>query len=234
MAASVSNVSATPPAASRDLFAMMKTAVEVRNAPFMNGKANPSPAATAAAKDPTTPTAASPEQFVTMMAAALVNGVPFVNYEPNINRAAMVAAETPVVRLPERKACLLCPHYARRHGAVLVQPEPYLFDDLIEKAGEGFDPLVAAAGPPPRTLAGVDFSYGPHDPVTPGFDDLARVEDPTVLADALFFNHVLPECACTEALFDAADHEGWAGVQLDFLRQEAALKARRKPRAPVA
>ena len=115
-----------------------------------------------------------------------------------------------------------------------VQPEPYLFDDLIEDAGEGFDPRVAAAGPPPRTLAGVDFSYGPHDPVTPGFDDLARVEDPTVLADALFYNHVLPECACTKALFDAADHEGWPGVQLDSLRQEAALKARRGPRAPVA
>jgi hypothetical protein len=180
---------------------------------------------------PATPPAASPGQVATMMAAAQVNGLPFVAYGANISRAAMVAAETPVVLLPERKACLLCPHYARRHGAVLVQPEPYLFDDLIEKAGEGFDPRVEAAGPPPRTLAGVDFSYGPHDPVTPGFDDLARIKDPTVLADALFFNHVLPECACTKALFDAADHEGWPGVRLDFLRQEAALKARRQPLA---
>lgn len=172
--------------------------------------------------------------FATMLAAVQVNGLPFVDYEANISRAAMVAAETPVVLLPERKACLLCPHYARRHGAVLAQPDTYLFDDMIEMAGEGFDPRVAAAGPPPRTLAGVDFSYGPHDPVTPGFDDLARIEDPTVLADALVFNHILPECTCTKALFEAADHEGWPGMQLDLLRQEAALKARSKPLAPVA
>lgn len=180
------------------------------------------------------PTAASPEQFAKMMAAVQVSGLPFVNYEANISRAAMVAAETPMVRLPERKACLLCPHYARRHSVTLVQPDPYLFDDMIENAGEGFDPRVAAAGPPPRTLAGVDFSYGPHDPVTPGFDDLARIEDPTVLADALLFNHFLPECACTKALFEAADHEGYSGVRLDFLRQEAALMARNGPAAPVA
>lgn len=182
----------------------------------------------------TPPPAASPEQFATMIAAVQGNGAPFVDYEANISRAAMVAAEDPVVRLPERKACLLCPHYARRHSVTLVQPDPYLFDDMIERAGAGFDPRVAAARPPPRTLAGVDFSYGPHDPVTPGFDDLARIEDPTVLADALFFNHVLPECSCTKALFEAADHEGYSGVRLDFLRQEAALKARRKPRAPMA
>lgn len=172
--------------------------------------------------------------FATMVAAAQLTGVPFVDYEANISRAPMVAAETPVVILPEQKACLLCPHYARRHGAVMLQPDPYLFDDMIEMAGEEFDPRVAAAGPPPRTLAGVDFSYGPHDPVTPGFEDMARIEDPTVLADALFFNHVLPECACTRALFDAADHEGYSGVRLDFLRQESVLKVRRQPLAPSA
>lgn len=172
--------------------------------------------------------------FATMMAAVPVNGVPFVNYEANISRAAMVAAETPVVRLPERKACLWCPHYARRHGAVLIQPEPYLFDDMIEKAGEGFDPRVAAAGPPPQTLSGVDVGYGPHNPVAPGYDDLARIKDPTVLADALYYNRILPECACTKVLFDAVDKESWPGARLDFLRQEAALKTCRKPLAPVS
>jgi hypothetical protein len=183
---------------------------------------------------PATPPAASPEQFATMMAAVQMNGLPFVNYEANISRAAMVAAEAPVVRLPERKACLLCPHYARRHGVIFDQPDAFLFDDMIEKAGEGFDLRVAAAGPPPRTLAGVDVGHGPHNPVPPGFDNLACIENPTVLADALYYNRILPECACTKALFDAVDKDSWPGARLDFLRQEAALKARRKLLAPVA
>lgn len=178
------------------------------------------------------PQADSPELFATMMASSQLSGMPFINYEAHVSRAAMVAPENPVVRLPERGACLSCPHYARRHGVILVQPDAFLFDDMIEKADEGFDPRVAAAGPPPRTLAGVDVGYGPHNPVAPGLEDLARILDPTVLADALYYNRVLPECACTKALFDAADHEGYSGVRLDFLRQEAALKARQGLRAP--
>lgn len=178
---------------------------------------------------PATPPAEAPDLFARMMAASQLRKAPFKNQEAHIRRAAMVGPENPVVHLPGRKTCLPCPHHARRHGVTLAQPDPDLFNDLIEKTGEGFDPRVAAAEAPPRTLAGIDVGYGPHYPVVPGFDDLARIKDPTVLADALFYNNVLPLCACTKALFAAADDEGWPGMRLDFLRQEAALQARPKP-----
>ena len=165
------------------------------------------------------------------LAAALFSVTPSVSYESAISRAALSATETPVVRLPARKACLDCPHYRRRLPAVLWCPDETVFDDLVQTPAHDCAARKVAS-PPPKILAGVDLAKGPHELVTPGFDDLARIEDPTVLADALYFNQVQPACACTKALFDAADHEGWAGVRLDFLRQEAALQARQAGSAP--
>ncbi len=181
---------------------------------------------------PATPPAASPEQFVTMMAAALVNGVPFVDYEANISRAAMVAAETPVVRLPERKACLDCPHYRRRLPAVLWRPDETAFDDLVQTPAHGCAAFKVGS-PPPKILMGVDLGQGPHEPVAPGYEDLARILDPTVLTDALFYNGILPECACARALFDAAASDFFAGVRLDFLRQAASQKQKKTTHAPL-
>ena len=172
------------------------------------------------------------QDFAAAMAAALFSTTPSVNYEARISRAALAAVETPVVRLPERKACLDCPHMARRFPAILPCPDTTMFDHLLENPAHGCAAFPVVS--PPKTLTGVDLSRGPHEPVTPGLEDLARILDPTVLADALYYNRILPECACTKALFDAADHEGYSGVRLDFLRQEAALQARHGPRAPVA
>ena len=169
------------------------------------------------------------EPFANMMAASQMSSLPFVNYEAFISRAAMVAAETPVVRLPDRKACLNCPHAHRRYPAIPVCTDATVFEDLV--VGPVKDRACLAAMSPPKTLAGVDVGRGPHEPVAPGYDDLARIVDPAVLAEGLYFNHILPECACTQALFDAADHDGYCGVRLDFLRQEAALKARLNPPA---
>jgi hypothetical protein len=166
-----------------------------------------------------------------MMAAVQVNGLPFVDYEANISRAAMVATETPVVRLPERKACLDCPHYRRRLPAVLWHPDETAFDDLVQTPARGCAAFKVAP-PPPKILMGVDLGQGPHEPVPPGYEDLARILDPSVLTDALFYNGILPECACTRALFNAAASDFFAGVRLDFLRQAAAQK--QKKTVPVA
>lgn len=231
MAARVSEVPATPPAASRDLFAMMKAAAESRNAPLMYGEANISRTAVVANKDPAKPLAASPEQFATLMAAVEVNGLPFVDYEANINRAAMVAAETPVVLLPDRKACRECPFFGCRGPADLTRTDTDAFDDFLATVGE--DPAVLVGAPPPKILMGVDLGQGPHEPVAPGYEDLARILDPTVLTDALFYNGTLPECACTRALFDAAASDFFAGVRLDFLRQAAAQKQKKATHAPL-
>lgn len=173
--------------------------------------------------------ATAPEPFARMFSASQTSGLPFVNYEDFVSRPAMVAAETPVVRLPDRKACLNCPHAHRRYPAIPVCPDATVFEDLV--VGPVKDRACLAAVSPPKTLAGVDVGRGPHEPVTPGYDDLARIVDAAVLAEGLYFNHILPECACSQALFDAADHDGYCGVRLDFLRQEAALNARLKPPA---
>lgn len=172
------------------------------------------------------------QDFCTAMAAALLSVTPSVRYESAISRAALSAAETPVVRLPERKACLDCPHYRRRSPAVLWHPDETLFDDLVQTPAYGCAAFKAAPAPP-KILAGVDLPQGPHEPVTPGFDDMARIPDPSVLTDALFFNRVLPECACTKALFDAADSDCFSGVKLDLLRQLAAQKQKKATHAPL-
>ncbi|WP_327448796.1 hypothetical protein [Brevundimonas sp.] len=104
------------------------------------------------------------------------------------------------------------------------------FDELIVAGGDDVELTRLPAGPP-KVLAGIDLADGPHERVTPGFEDYARVSDATVLADALYFNQVLPECACTRALFDAADDRTVRGLWLDFLRQEAAIKASGSKRA---
>lgn len=162
------------------------------------------------------------QEFCTLMAEQQIRGVAPVDYEASISRAALSAAETPVVRLPDRKACLDCPHFARRYRAVLYRQDAAIFDGLIKTAAADVQAVVG--GPPPRILHGVDLGRGPHEPVTPGFEDLARILDPTVLTDALYYNGILPECACSEALFDAADSGFFSGMRLDLLRQSAANK----------
>jgi len=177
------------------------------------------------------PGAADHKGFAAAMAASQVSAAPTVNYESRISRAALVAAETPVVTLLEREACLDCPHFARRRGADLSQPDPTIFNSMIVTAGEDVD-LLAAAAAPPKILAGIDLGLGPHEPVTPGFEDFARIIDPDVLTDALYYNGILPECACTRALFKAADSDLFNGLKLDLLHQSAATR-RRKASPPL-
>lgn len=84
------------------------------------------------------------QDFSTSMAAALFSVTPSVNFEAAITRAALVAVETPVVALPERKACLDCPHYRRRLPAVLWCPDETAVEDLVRGSGFGSDGILAA------------------------------------------------------------------------------------------
>lgn len=168
--------------------------------------------------------AATAVPFATAVAASQLSGKAPINSEGRVGRAARAAAETPVVKLPGRHTCLDCPFSAGRYAANLVPADTSFFREYVVGVRDDLD-LMDAAAEPPMILAGIDLADGPHVRVTPGFEDYARVIDPTVLADALYFNQVLPACACTRALFDAADKETFSGLRLDFLRQEAALKA---------
>lgn len=168
--------------------------------------------------------AATAVPFATAVAASQLSGEAPINFESRVSRAALAAAESPVVQLPPLDTCLGCPFFARRFAATLVPADHVDFSDTVVGASDNLD-LPSFSVAPPKILAGIDSADGPHDPVKPGFEDYARVMDPIVLADALYLNQVLPACACTRALFDAADKDTFSGLWLDFLRQEAALKA---------
>lgn len=182
---------------------------------------------------PQPPTSETDTDFITAFARSQVSASPPINFESRVSRAALAAAETPVVQLPPLDTCLGCPFFARRFAATLVPADHVDFSDTIVGASDNLD-LPSFSVAPPKILAGIDWADGPHDPVKPGFEDYARVMDPIVLADALYFNQVLPACACSRALFDAADKDTFSGLRLDFLRQEAALKANCSKAVPAS
>jgi hypothetical protein len=179
------------------------------------------------------PTSETDTDFITAFARSQTNASPHVEYESAVKRAPMAKADCPVVKLPPLDTCLDCPFFARRFAATLVPADQVDFSDTVVGASDNLDlpPLSVA---PPKILAGIDLADGPHVPVKPGFEDYARVIDPIVLADALYLNQVLPACACTRALFDAADKDTFSGLWLDFLRQEAALKANCSKTVPAS
>ena len=162
--------------------------------------------------------------FTAAMAAAQTTAHRPCSYENAVKRAPMAEPSRPATALPGRESCRDCPHVRHRLPADLTPADTSPFVDLIVAAGEDLELTYVAEGPP-KILAGIDLAEGPHERVMPGFEDYARVSDATVLADALYFNRVLPECACTRALFDAADDGTVPGLWLDFLRQEAGIKA---------
>lgn len=173
---------------------------------------------------PSAPKVTAPPVFADMMATAQQDCArPQADYESTVSRAALTPPDKPAVKLPDRLSCLTCPNWPRRQPAYTPGACPTVFEDII-KTG---DAQVAYVAAPPKTFRGVDVGYGPHSPVRPGYEDLARIVDPTVLADALFYNQVLPACACTEALYAAADADFYAGIRLDFLRQELLLRRRK-------
>lgn len=230
------NQLAAPPTESPDLYALMATAARLRNAPFLNHKASDKLAAEPASsprvnqseaptvRRPCEPSVTAHPAFADMMATAQQDcATPQVDYEASVRRAALTPPEKPAVKLPDRRSCLACPYKHRRQPAYTPGPCPTVFEEFVRSG----DAQITCVTTPPKTFAGVDVGHGPHAPVRPGYEDLARIVDPAVLADALYYNLVLPACPCTEALFAAADADFYAGVRLDFLRQELVLRRRR-------
>lgn len=162
--------------------------------------------------------------FATLMAASQMASAE-ADLEAQVSRATLAPSDQPVVQLPPVDTCAACPNRPQRCPAVLEVPSRLAFDDLIEVPPPSRDAPHQA---PPRILYGVDLAQGPHEAVRPGFDDLARVIDPTLLTDALLLNRVLPTCACAQALFAAADHDLWQGFKLNALKQVAQQKAARE------
>lgn len=173
------------------------------------------------------PTVTPPEtasSFSAMMAASQM-AISEVDLEAQVSRVVLAPTDQPVVKLPPLDTCVTCPNRPQRYPAVLELSSCRAFDDLIEV------PSLSCNAPhqaPPRILYGVDLAKGPHEAVRPGFEDLARVTDPTLLTDALMLNRILPTCACAQALFAAADHDLWQGFKLNTLKQVAEQKAARE------
>jgi hypothetical protein len=139
-----------------------------------------------------------------------------------ILHAALAPTGSPMVKLPDLKACLACPNFQKRDGTATAQTDPETFADWIASC----DPAAAYFPDAPQAiLLGLDWTDGPHVPAIPGFDVLARVIDPRTLAEGLSVNRILPDCPCAVALHAAADDDGWRGLALDDLRQEAFLKS---------
>ena len=161
--------------------------------------------------------------FAALMAASQMASAE-ADLEAQVSRAPLAPPDQPVVQLPPVDTCAACPNRPQRYPAVLEVPSRLVFDDLIEVPSPSGDAPHQA---PPRILFGIDWANGPHEAVPPGFEDLARVKDPSLLTDALLTNRVLPTCACAKALFAAADDDLWQGFKLNALKQIAYQKAKK-------
>lgn len=127
-----------------------------------------------------------------------------------------MCAREKLVDLP--KCSAFCPNRNLRPSVRIPEPK-VCFKDLIVTAPTEVmneEPLEL-----PIALRGMDPLPALHRVLSPGYEDLAGAASADHLTDALWFNQIVPNCACTKALFAAADRETFIGVLLASLEQEA-------------
>ena len=137
---------------------------------------------------------------------------------PTIISMPFTAANSPRVELGDCTACTGCEKPDRRTPASLA-PDAAMFSDLLAP-GVPEEPVVHHD--PIKILAGIQTTDSACWPQRPGFEDYARLADAKDLTSALVWNWEIPNNPCVRALFAAADQDGFDGLILWIMEQQAA------------